>query len=330
MARGSGTQNVKRTNSPLKEKVSARVVRGMLISVPFLWVLSVVSLFTGVAGYMRAQPVDVVSSVGDVSDVQNWASDYVLVWLGGTGPRAGQSTSPNQQSLDARSSVPFSFKLAQTPASVSQVRPYGTPKRMGDAGTYLWSLTFEATVTFPGEQQPRRNFYAVDVVESNSTYQVVALPRQVVPETVPFKATTQYTERATEGSAMFTSAQNFASAYLTPSANGNLGSTVTGKFTGTPITGSAYSSAKVLDVVWVGVSKNVDVNHAKPGTRVNALVTVQATVSSATYQVMQLPLEMSVMENGQWAVDGFTEFVDFSTLTSQDAAGGTSQTATKS
>ena len=303
-------------------------MRWSIIAVPAVAALTAVNTVVMVRT-VTAPEVNVVSDIGGVTDAQNWGADYMLLWLGGSGPRAGQATSSNQSALKERTSAPFDLVLPTSPVQVSSVRPYGEPVRIGDptTGDVLWRMGYEAIAKFPGEQSSRRLFYKLDVVEHGGGYQVTALPRQVTPLTSPFRASTMYTQRAVEGSAMFRSADAFVQAYVVPGSGGNLGSTVSGNFTDQPLLNSPYRSVETVDVVWTGPNgEQVDVNEVSPGKTVWALITVKAVVSTTTYNYMQLPVQMVVLENGQWAVDSMSEFVDISDFTSQDAEDAGSDT----
>ena len=310
-----------RSNARLRPEYSAKMVRWALIAVPVVGVLTVGNTMYLINSANQPE-VDVVADIGNVTDVQNWGADYMLLWLGGAGPKTGQSNSANQQTLRERTSAPFDVTLPTAPVQVTSVRPNGEPVSVhSDEGSTFWRVGYEAIAKFPGEQTSRRLYYELDVVENDGAYQVSALPRQVTPMAKPFKAATNYTERAMQGSPMWTSADAFAQAYVVPNSGGNLGSTVSANFKNMPLVNSPYQSVETVDVVWRPTGGNVDINNVSPGTTVFALITVKASVSSATYNYMQLPVQMIVLENNQWAVDFMTDFIDVGALSSPDAEG---------
>lgn len=318
-----GDDEEKRSNLTLRPEYSTKLVRYSIIAVPVIGALTLVN--TGIAIRTLNEPeVNVITDIGRVEDVQNWGADYMLLWLGGAGPKTGQSSSPNQQAVMERTSAPFDVTLPTAPVQVTNVRPSGEPFNVvGDTGDTYWRIGYEATAMFPGEQSSRRLFYELDVVEHDGSYQVTALPRQVAPSAKPFKAETNYTQRALEGSPMFISADAFAQAYVVPKSGGNLGSTVSGNFKEQPLVNSPYQSVETVDVVWrpANGKSSMDINNVSPGDTVFALITVKAVVSTATYNYMQIPVQMVVMENNQWAVDFMTDFIDVGSIGSPDDGG---------
>ena len=136
--RGKDKGEPKRSNLALRPEYSAKLVRLALIAVPVIGALTVFNTITTVRTMNQPEP-NVVSDIGEVNDVQNWAVDYMLLWLGGSGPRAGESSTPNQQALEERTSAPFDVTLPTAPVQVTSVRPHGKPVAIpvgeGDA---LW------------------------------------------------------------------------------------------------------------------------------------------------------------------------------------------------
>lgn len=314
-----------RSNARLRPEFSAKMVRWALIAVPVVGVFTAGNTLYLVKSANQPE-VNVVADIGSVTDVQNWGADYMLLWLGGSGPKAGQSNSANQQSLRERTSAPFDMKLPTAPVQVTSVRPSGEPVSVhGEEGNIYWRVGYEATARFPGEQASRRLHYELDIVENGGAYQVSALPRQVTPMTKPFKATTNYTERAQQGSPMWTSAAAFAQAYVVPNSGGNLGSTVSANFKNMALVNSPYQSVEMVDLVWRPTGGTININQVVPGDTVFALITVKASVSSATFNYMQLPVQMVVLENNQWAVDFMTDFIDVGPIGSPDGGGEETQ-----
>lgn len=321
--RGKDTDAPKRSNHTLRPEYSAKLVRWALIAVPVIAALTIFNTVSVIRASNQPEP-NVISDIGEVTDVQNWAVDYMLLWLGGSGPRAGESSTPNQQALEERTSAPFDVTLPTAPVQVTSVRPHGKPVAIpiGEDGTdALWRVSLEAIVMFPGEHSSRRQYYSMDVAEHGDTYQATALPRQVSPNTQPFTATTMFTNRAEPESPLFKSADAFVRAYVTPNSGGTLGSTTSSNFVGEPLRNSPYSKATTEDLVWAKDGKSVDMNNVSPGDGVFALVTVKAEVSTATYHYMQLPVRMVVLDNNQWAVDAITDYVDINGFGSPDAEG---------
>lgn len=321
--RGKDNGAPKRSNHTLRPEYSAKLVRWALIAVPVIAALTIFNTVSVIRASNQPEP-NVISDIGEVTDVQNWAVDYMLLWLGGSGPRAGESSTPNQQALEERTSAPFDVTLPTAPVQVTSVRPHGKPVAIpiGEGGTdALWRVSLEAIVMFPGEHSSRRQYYSMDVAEHGDTYQATALPRQVSPNTQPFTATTMFTNRAEPESPLFKSADAFVRAYVTPNSGGTLGSTTSSNFVGEPLRNSPYSKATTEDLVWAKDGKSVDMNNVSPGDSVFALVTVKAEVSTATYHYMQLPVRMVVLDNNQWAVDAITDYVDINGFGSPDAEG---------
>lgn len=297
----------------MKESRRNSLVRASVLSGPIALVLAVLTFL-----YAFAQPdpneYDVPAEVGDVISAQNWAEDYVLLWLGGQSDRRGESV--NLTSLRNRTAAPVSVELASTPFSVQNIRPTGQPvvERLG-GGEAIWRVFVEAQVVTPGASGVERFTYAVDMFENNGEYIAQALPHQIATQSTPFSVNTAYTETAGPETAIGQSAQAFAEAYLVPNSGGNLGTTVSANFTGEPVADSPYTDVDLIDVSYYAEDAKFDPMSVEPGEKITALITVRASSTSTTFNITQLPVTMVVLENNQWAVDGFSEFVDVGTTT---------------
>lgn len=298
----------------LKESHRNNLVKVSILSGPVALVLAVLTFV-----YAFAQPdpneYDVPAEVGDVISVQNWADDYVLLWLGGESDRSGESE--NLTSLRNRTAAPVSVELASTPFSVQNIRPTGQPEvhRLG-GGEAIWRVYVEAQVVVPGASSVKRYTYGVDVFENNGEYIAQALPHQVAQQSTPFSVNTLYSEVAGPETAIGQSAQAFAESYLVPQSGGQLGSTVSANFTGQPLADSPYTTVELVDVSYYPEDSSFDSMAVSPGEKINALITVRASSTSTTFNLTQLPVSMVVMDNGQWAVDHFADYVDVGATTS--------------
>lgn len=256
----------------------------------------------------RQEPVNVHQEITATDNAQNWARSYLLLWLGGTSKK--NEDSANLKTLQSMTSAPVDLELPQTGYSVQDISPVSAEPTPIDGDDVIWRMRQSATVVVPGTNKVTRMVYDMDMLEHSGGYQATATPRVVTTTTVPFEVNTVYTNEAQTDSAMGISAQAFADAYFTPGSGGNLGSTVGPDFNSQALVNSPYRKAKVQSVLFYAEDRKFDINNVKPGDTVHALITVKAETSSTTFNITQVPVSMSVLDNGQWVVGQMEPAVD--------------------
>lgn len=305
--------------SPMKASVGAKLrsmKEGPRNQLLFVWALTgpialILALLLLVAVVRMPDPAehDVPAEIAATDNAKNWASNYLLLWLGGTGPSRGEDESPNLRLLREMSSVPGEFTLPTSPYTVQDISPVSATAIPAGEDT-IWRMEMSATVVSPGSSGVTRLQYALDITEHSGGYQATALPRLVNSTTTPFSINTLYAEHADPSSAMYKSAEAFATAYLTPDTGGNFGATVSGNYSGVPLTNSPYSKVTVTSVMFYLPDMSVDMLNVQSGDVAHALITVRAESSTSTFNYTQLPVKMVVLDNLQWAVDAMEDFVD--------------------
>lgn len=305
--------------SPRKTSVGAKLQtmkEGPRNQILILWAVTgpvalVIALVLAVVVMRIPDPEthSVPAEVAATDNAKNWASNYLLLWLAGTGPSRGEDISPNLKTLQEMSSVPGEFTLPPTPYTVQDIAPVSAVSYPAGDDT-IWRMVLSATVVSPGSGGVSRMQYAMDLTEHSGGYQVTALPRQVNSTTTPFAINTLYNETADSSSALYTAAEAFAKAYLTPNDGGNFGTTISGNYDGVPLANSPYSKAEVTSVLYYLPDSGVDMYNVRPGDIAEALITVRAESSSSTFNYTQLPVSMIVLDNNQWAVDYMNDYVD--------------------
>lgn len=245
-------------------------------------------------------PVDVHKALSSYTNASYFARNYTLVWLGGG--------TKQKDAIGSMSSVPASFNLNPDPMTVTDLNVTDVLWTPTEGAETEWAFTIAATAVPPGGAASR-NFYRVTFVEKDGAFQVITLPRIVNPETTPIRIATTYTSNTSLDGVLGKTLANFAKAYLVPGDSASLGRYVSENFKGSPIAGSPYTAVKVTSINVAEGSP--DPSTAGPGSTVEVMVTVQASISMTTFTTMQLPLRVTSTANGQWLVDAIMEPVNF-------------------
>lgn len=245
-------------------------------------------------------PVNVHRELSSYTNASYFARNYVLVWLGGSAKQ--------KDSIAAMSSVPASFTLNPDPMTVTDLNVIDVLWTPTDGAETEWAFTIAATAIPPGNAASR-NFYRVTFVERDGAFQAITLPRIINQGVTPIRIATKYTSNAALDGVLGKTLANFTKSYLVPGDSASLGRYVSDKFLGAPISGSPYTAVKLTSINVAEGSP--DPATAGPGSSVEVMVTVQASISLTTFTTMQLPLRVTSTANGQWLVDLITEPVDF-------------------
>lgn len=260
----------------------------------------------------------VTEHMSNTTQATNFATDYVSLWLAGQGPANTQDAdSPHQAALNRRTSTNIdTVALPSTPYRVNSTRGWLAPDGWMEVGSgTLWRIVVEASVVQPGASRVSDMFFQVDVAEGpDKTFRVYALPRPIARTETPIAVRTAYRYTVEKDSAMFSAAQRYASAYLTPDGDGaGLGTTTGPEYHGDPITGSIWRDATVTDVSYYDLNaaaegdSSVDPATAEADDQLEVLITVRASTSTSSFTTLQIPVTMQMMSNGQWVVAKFSE-----------------------
>jgi hypothetical protein len=281
--------------SQWKPHVRERALVFAVVSGPLALMLAVMTF--AVASMILARlpkPVNTYTAITDVTRVQNFARNSLLLWMGGS--------VSSQPALLARSSAAHKIDLSPVPFEVRSIDPSDIVRWQGfDA--VQWQATFAVTFVAPGSGSAQINRYMVTVLDRGGDYQLLTWPSIVNADTKPFRVETKYTNPVDSKGSLRQSLDRFVTAYLTSTGSAaSLGQYVSSKFVGSAIADSPYTSAEI-QTVRASSSTPVPAKPA-PGTELSVLVTVKASASAETWSVMQLPLRVSLGANRVWLVDG--------------------------
>lgn len=292
--------------SQWKPKARERALVFTMISGPLalLLVMATVAL-TAVILTRLPKPVDTFDAITDVTRVQNYARNSLLLWMGGS----TQAQTP----LMARSSAAQNIELSPAPFEVRSIDASDIVRWQGyDA--VLWQATFAVTFVSPGSSSAQISRYMVTVLDRDGDYQLLIWPSIVNIDTQPFKVASKYTNPVDSAGPLGQSLDSFVSAYLA-SLDGatSLGQYVSAKFVGSAISDSPYSSAEIESI---RASADTPMPaEPEPGTELKVLVTVKASAAIETWSVMQLALRVSLGANNVWLVDGIDAPIGWGAIT---------------
>lgn len=283
--------------------VRPEVQRKFLLTSMLSGPIALVLALCAVAYVVLTKPPTAVNVHRELSSYTNasyFARNYVLVWLGGSAKQ--------KDSIASMSSVPASFALNPDPMTVTDLNVIDVLWTPTDGAETEWAFTIAATAIPPGNAASR-NFYRVTFVERDGAFQAITLPRIINQGITPIRIATKYTSSTALDGVLGKTLANFTKSYLVPGDSASLGRYVSDKFLGAPISGSPYTAVKLTSINVAEGSP--DPTTAGPGSSVEVMVTVQASISLTTFTTMQLPLRVTSTANGQWLVDSITEPVDF-------------------
>lgn len=281
--------------SQWKPRARERALVFTMISGPvaLLLVMATIAL-TAVILTRLPKPVDTFTAITDVTRVQNYARNSLLLWMGGS----TQAQAP----LMARSSAAQNIELSPVPFEVRSIDPSDIVRWQGyDA--VLWQATFAVTFVSPGSGSAQINRYVVTVLDRDGDYQLLIWPSIVNADTQPFRVASKYTNPVDSAGPLGQSLDRFVTAYLaSPDGSTSLGQYVSAKFVGSAISDSPYSTAVIESIR--ASSDTPMPTRPEPGTELKVLVTVKASAAIETWSVMQLALRVSLGANNVWLVDG--------------------------
>lgn len=278
-----------------KPKARERALIFAMISGPLslLLVLATIALTAIILTRLPA-PVNTYTAITEVTRVQNYARNSLLLWMGGT--------PTSEKALMSRSSASKSIDLSEVPFEVRSIDPSDVVRWQG-TDAVEWQVTFAVTFVAPGQSAAQINRYVVTVLDREGDYQMLLWPTIVNSDTQLFRVASKYTAPVDRGGSLAQSLDRFVTAYLTSTGEAtSLGQYVSSQFVGTAISDSPYSKAEILDIK---ASADTPVpSDPQPGDQLKVLVTVKASASIKTWSIMQLPLRVSLGTNKVWLVDG--------------------------
>ncbi|KMV17656.1 hypothetical protein ACT17_15405 [Mycolicibacterium conceptionense] len=292
--------------SEWKPRARERALLFAMISGPLaLLLVAVMIAFTGSILARLPKPVNTYSAITDVTRVQNYARNSLLLWMGGS--------SSSQKPLMQRSSASQSIELSPVPFEVRSIDPSDIVRWQGSDAAE-WQVTFAVTFVAPGSSSAQINRFVVTVLDREGDYQLLMWPSIVNIDTQPFKVATKYTVPVDSGGSMGQSLGRFVTAYLTSTGGAtSLGQYVSSKFVGSAIADTPYSSAEVQEIR--AEAGTGTVGTAQPGTTVKVLVKVKASASIQTWSIMHLALRVTLGSNNVWLVDGIDAPIGWGEIT---------------
>lgn len=292
--------------SQWKPRARERALLFTMISGPLALLLALVMMVMTLTAVARIpKPVDTYAAITDVTRVQNFAQNSLLLWLGGS--------ASSEKPLLARSSAAPSIALSEVPFEVRSIDPSDIARWQG-SDAVQWQATFAVTFVAPGAGAAQINRFSVTVLDRDGDYQLLTWPSIVNAESDSFKVATKYNVPVEAGGKLGESLRRFVTAYLTSTGEAtSLGQYVSSSFTGTAISGSPYSSAEIVEIK--AAQGGPPVANAAPGTQVSVLVRVKAIAAIETWSIMDLALRVSLGSNNVWLVDGIDAPIGWGPIT---------------
>lgn len=281
--------------SEWKPKARERGLVFSIISGPLALLLVVLMVFLMARILSNLpKPVDTYKAITEVTRVQNYARNSLLLWMGGS--------SSAQVALMARSSASQTIELSKVPFEVRSIDPSDIVRFQG-VDAVEWQATFAVTFVAPGSNSAQINRFLLTILDKDGNYQMLLWPSIVNPDTQPFKVASKYTVPVDSNGSLSQSLARFVTAYLTSTGGvTSLGQYVSSKFTGSAIADSPYSLAEIQEIK--ASTGSPLPGNAEPGTELKVLVKVKASASLDTWSVMHLPLRVTLGSNKVWLVDG--------------------------
>ncbi|CPW72784.1 hypothetical protein [Mycobacteroides abscessus] len=249
------------------------------------------------------KPVDTYKAITEVTRVQNYARNSLLLWMGG-------STSA-QTALMARSSAAQSIELSKVPFEVRSIDPSDIVRFPG-ANAVEWQATFAVTFVAPGSNSAQINRFLLTILDKDGNYQMLLWPSIVNPETQPFKVASKYNVPVDSNGALGQALSRFVTAYLTSTG----GVTSLGQYVSQPMSAIADSPYSVAEIQEIKASAgSPQSGDAEPGTQLKVLVKVKASASLDTWSIMHLPLHVTLGSNKVWLVDAIDSPVGWGSIT---------------
>lgn len=294
-----------------KPKARERAVFLALISSPMALMVSVlcVLILAKSMGKME-RPVDTYAAITEVTRVQNFARNSLLLWM------AGNSSS--EKPLLSRALDEKSIELSEVPFEVRSIEPSDIERWQGSEGRSRaavqarkrgdapvvaeWLVTFAVTYVPPGTGAAQINRYAVAVLQRGKDHQLLRWPSIVNNDSIVFKVASKYTQAIGAQTPLADSLNRFVTAYLTSTGGAtSLGQYVSAQFHGSAIVDSPYTEATVESIK--SAEGDPQLSTASPGTQLRVMVRVKASSSIKTWSIMDLALRVSLGANNVWLVD---------------------------
>lgn len=292
--------------SQWKPKARERALLFTMISGPLALLLALVLMVMTLTALSQIpKPVNTYAAITDVTRVQNFAQNSLLLWLGG-------STS-SEKPLLARSSAAPSISLSAVPFEVRSIDPSDIVRFEG-SDAVQWLATFAVTFVAPGAGTAQINRFSVTVLDHDGDFQLLTWPSIVNSESNAFRVASKYTVPVESRGELGESLRRFVTAYLTSTGEStSLGQYVSSSFSGTAISDSPYSSVEVVEIK--AAAGGPPVANAEPGTQVSVLVRVKAIAAIETWSIMDLTLRVSLGSNNVWLVDGIDSPIGWGPIT---------------
>lgn len=277
--------------------------KAFLITIGVAWLSFFLSMGGCALDALRKPPaaINVQQEIGDYSAASFFTRNFVVLYLSGT--------KQNAAALAQMTVIPGQPELPPDPYTVLDVNVI-KPQRVPAGSNTEWTFIVGATVIPPGTGSSQRNYFHVNVLESqDGSFKAMTWPRLVEFSPPSFEMQSLYTNGVASNGPLGQMLQNFLTAFYQSGNEGQLGRFVTQDFHAVPVSRSPFSSVELKTIM--ASSKSPDPASAKPGDALNILVTAKGSSSSTTWSVFQAALTVKLGDNGQWLVDGFDDAIDF-------------------
>lgn len=259
-------------------------------------------------------PPNTTEDFNRLNRVQFFAQNFVTLWLTGTAADAttmkAMVTSPDI--------IPATWST--DPLDISNINVADIEANTIYSGTTQWVVTVGVTLTPPGSDQPQRSYFATTVMDRpGTTIKALTLPRIVNIARPTITVDGDYTHPVNTATPLAQAVANFANAYYT-AQTGSLGRFVSSDFHADPIVNSPYTGVELLAL---RAHDNVPATAA-PGTTLDVMATIKASISLTTFQTLNVPLTMKAIDRNQWVVDALPTlswFGDSATTTNTQPGG---------
>lgn len=239
------------------------------------------------------QPPNTTEDFTRLTRVQFFAENFLTVWLTGTSADAATMRAmvtsptivPTTWSSDA-------LEVSNLNTADIEAHPYKD-------GSTQWVITTGVTLTPPGNDQPRRNYFTTTVIDRPGTaIKALSLPRIVNLTRPNITVVNDYSHSINTSSPVGIAVSNFAAAYYT-SDTGSLGRFVSSNFHAEPINGTPYTGVELTALsAHTALPQNPDA-----GTTLDVLATLKASISLTTFQTLNVPITLRATDRNLWVVD---------------------------
>jgi hypothetical protein len=290
----------------ISDKTLGKVLRiGVFVVLPLALLTSLYSC--GMAYQATHKPApDVQREVTINNNIRFFVTNFLTLYFGGYGDG-------DKKALQAMvlNDVPISLSDQPMTADYINIDDVKTLASGQDKG--LYEVAANITLTAPGSQSTTRNHYTLEVVRAGTAYAVARLPELAEYQTPSVSAMSKLVAEMSPDSDLGLAITSFATAYYVSSNSDALGRYVTSNFPTGSIKNSPYTGVQVMSIK---APKQLD-GPGRPDKHENVtvLVTLKGVVTTTTFNLMQVLLNVQISDNDRWVVDGISRRMPIENIT---------------